>query len=392
MKYEAFKIHIPESDLTDLHERLKRTRFAPEFENETWQYGTNGIYLKELLEYWERDYDWRKHEAHINNFDNFKTSINEIPIHFIYQKGKGPNPIPLILSHGWPWTFWDWHKTVGPLTDPVAFGGKAEDSFDVVIPSLPGYGFSNPLKTPGMNFWETADLWLSLMRDTLGYDKFAAGGGDWGSLITSQLGHKYAQHLIGTYLHLTIPLDIFHGQLPPEKDYAPEESENFKRNENFFLNESGYSGIQATKPQTLAFALNDSPAGLCSWILEKRRTWSDCGGEVETRFTKDELLTTMSIYWFTQSFGTSARYYYECLHNPWTPSHSRRPVVESPTGVSVFKEEVILMPRKWASSYYNLTHWTTMPSGGHFAPMEEPKALVDDIRQFFRPLRTQVSG
>lgn len=387
MKYETFNIHVPESDLIDLRHRLKRTRLAPEIANEAWEYGTNGTYLRNLLEYWESGYDWRKHETHMNSFDNFKTIIQEIPIHFIYQRGKGPNPIPLILSHGWPWTFWDWHKTIGPLTDPTSYGGEAKDAFDVVIPSLPGYGFSNPLKTSGINFWQTADLWVTLMRDILGYDKFAAGGGDWGALITSQLGHKYAEHLIGTYLHLTIPLDIFSGDLPPEDEYAPDEVWKFKRNENFFLKESGYSGIQATKPQTLAFALNDSPAGLCSWILEKRRSWSDSKGDVETRFSKDDLLTTMSIYWFTQSFGTSARYYYECLHNPWKPSHSRTPVVESPTGVAVFKEEVVLMPRKWVDDYYNLQHWTEMNSGGHFAPMEEPEALVRDIRKFFETFR-----
>tara|TARA_Y100000590_G_scaffold151427_1_gene173985 strand:+ start:333 stop:1499 length:1167 start_codon:yes stop_codon:yes gene_type:complete len=387
MKYETFNIHVPESDLIDLRHRLKRTRLAPEIANESWEYGTNGTYLRNLLEYWESGYDWRKHETYMNSFDNFKTIIQEIPIHFMYQRGKGPNPIPLILSHGWPWTFWDWHKTIGPLTDPTSYGGEAKDAFDVVIPSLPGYGFSNPLKTSGINFWQTADLWVTLMRDILGYDKFAAGGGDWGALITSQLGHKYAEHLIGTYLHLTIPLDIFSGDLPSEDEYAPEEVWKFKRNENFFLKESGYSGIQATKPQTLAFALNDSPAGLCSWILEKRRSWSDSKGNVETRFSKDDLLTTMSIYWFTQSFGTSARYYYECLHNPWKPSHSRTPVVESPTGVAVFKEEVVLMPRKWADNYYNLRHWTEMNSGGHFAPMEEPKALVRDIRKFFEIFR-----
>ena len=387
MKYETFNIHVPESDLIDLRHRLKRTRLAPEIANESWEYGTNGTYLRNLLEYWESGYDWRKHETYMNSFDNFKTIIQEIPIHFMYQRGKGPNPIPLILSHGWPWTFWDWHKTIGPLTDPTSYGGEAKDAFDVVIPSLPGYGFSNPLKTSGINFWQTADLWVTLMRDILGYDKFAAGGGDWGALITSQLGHKYAEHLIGTYLHLTIPLDIFSGDLPSEDEYAPEEVWKFKRNENFFLKESGYSGIQATKPQTLSFALNDSPAGLCSWILEKRRSWSDSKGNVETRFSKDDLLTTMSIYWFTQSFGTSARYYYECLHNPWKPSHSRTPVVESPTGVAVFKEEVVLMPRKWADNYYNLRHWTEMNSGGHFAPMEEPKALVSDIRKFFEIFR-----
>lgn len=384
---EEFTIDIPEADILDLRQRLQRTRMAPEFANHDWQYGTNGEYLQELLSYWANDYDWRAQEAEINRYAHFKTSIEDIPIHFIHEKGKGPNPTPIILSHGWPWTFWDWHKVIGPLTDPVAYGGNAEDSFDVVIPSLPGFGFSNPLTTPGINFWRSADLWVTLMRDVLGYDKFAAGGGDWGALLTAQLGHKYAEHLIGVYVHLTVPLDVFNGELPPASAYAPNESAYFDRNENFFAEESGYSAIQSTKPQTIAFALNDSPAGLCAWILEKRRTWSDCGGDVETRFSKDDLLTTMSIYWFTQSYGTSARYYYECTHNPWRAAHDRSPVVEAPTGIGIFEQEVLIMPRSWAENYYNLQHYTQMSSGGHFAPMEEPEALVTDIRAFYRKLR-----
>jgi len=387
VRVEPFTVNIPDNDLSDLKERLQRTRLAPEFANDGWQYGTNGTYLNELLSYWVNDYDWRAAEAKINRFNNFKTTIDGIPIHFIHEKGKGPNPTPLILSHGWPWTFWDWHKVIGPLTDPVAHGGRAEDSFDIVVPSLPGYGFSNPMTTPGMNFWRTADLWVTLMRDVLGYDKFAAGGGDWGALITAQLGHKYIEHLIGVYVHLMAPLDIFNSEFPLASAYSPDEKRYFERNEHFFAEESGYSAIQSTKPQTVAFALNDSPAGLCAWIVEKRRTWSDSSGDVETRFTKDELLTTISIYWFTQSYGTSARYYYECLHNPWQPTHNRKPVVEAPTAVGMFEEEVLVMPRSWADEYYNLQHFTKMKSGGHFAPMEEPDTLVDDIRSFYRKLR-----
>ncbi len=387
MTYSPFKVDVPDAAIADLRDRLQRTRLAPEFANDDWAYGTNGSYLKELLAYWETDYDWRQHEAAINGFANYKTTIDDIPIHFIYEKGKGPNPTPLILSHGWPWTFWDWHKLIGPLTDPAAHGGDPADSFDVVVPSLPGFGFSTPLTTPGINFWRTADLWVTLMRDVLGYDKFAAGGGDWGAILTAQLGHKYAEHMIGVYVHLMAPLDIFNGALPEAHEYSAEEADWYERNLNFFAKESGYSAIQSTKPQTLAFALNDSPAGLCSWILEKRRTWSDCGGDVESRFSKDDLLTTMSIYWFTQTYGTSARYYYECVHNPWKPAHDRIPVVEAPTGIGVFLEEVILFPCQWAERYYNLQHWTKMQSGGHFAPMEEPQALIDDLRKFYRPLR-----
>ena len=386
MSYEPFSLSIAEQDLSDLEKRLRRTRLAPDFSNDNWDYGTNGEYLSELLDYWINNFDWRAQESKINSFSHYKTLINGNPIHFIYEKGKGPNPTPLILSHGWPWTFWDWHKVIKPLTDPESFGGDPKDSFDVIVPSLPGYGFSSPLQSSGINFWETADIWVYLMRDVLGYDRFAAGGGDWGALVTSQLGHKHAKYIIGTYIHLMAPLDLFNGPLPEKMDYTEEEKKYFDRNEAFFTNESGYSAIQTTKPQTVAYGLNDSPIGLCSWILEKRRTWSDSEGDVESRFTKDDLLTTVCIYWFTQTYGTSARYYYECVHNPWTPSHRTMPIVEAPTGIGVFPNEVIMMPRSWAEKYYNLFHWTEMPSGGHFAPMEEPEALVEDIRTFFRQL------
>lgn len=387
MQKEPFTITVPEEVLTDLHERLTKVRWAQDFANPNWEYGTNGDYLKELVEYWRDAYDWRKHEQEMNSFAHYKTTIDGIPIHFIHEPGKGPNPTPLILSHGWPWTFWDFHKVIRPLTDPASSGGDPADAFDVIVPSLPGYGFSTPLTTSGINYWRTADLWVKLMQDVLGYDKFAAQGGDWGALITAQLGHKHADKLIGTHVNLMAPLSIFVGSIPEESEYGPGEEGLYERNNHFFTAESGYSALQTTKPQTLAFALNDSPVGLCSWILEKRRTWSDCDGDVEKRFSKDDLLTTMMIYWITQSFGTSARYYYEATHNPWQPSHDRTPVVESPMGVAVFQKEVIIMPRKWAEGYYNLKRWTPMPSGGHFAAMEEPQLLVDDVRAHFRSLR-----
>ncbi|MBX9606986.1 MAG: epoxide hydrolase [Gammaproteobacteria bacterium] len=387
MSATPFTVHVPDSELADLRARLARRRLAPDFANADWRYGASGDYLEGLLRYWEQDYDWRRAEAAINALPNFKTTIEGVPIHFLHVKGKGPKPLPLILSHGWPWTFWDWHKVIGPLSDPAAHGGDSADAFDVVVPSLPGYGFSSPLTTTGINFWRTADLWVKLMREVLGYARFAAGGGDWGAILTAQLGHKYAEHLIGCYLHLMVPLDVFNAPFPGAEVFQPEEQAMQRRNENFFARETGYSALQATKPQSLAHALNDSPTGLAAWITEKRRTWSDCGGDVERRFSKDDLCTTLTIYWATQTFGTSARYYYECVNNPWRPSHDRSPVVEAPTGVGVFPNEVVLLPRRWAEQYYNLQHWTEMQSGGHFAPMEEPAALVDDIRKFYRGLR-----
>ena len=388
MRKEAFTLSVPNAVLNDLRDRLARTRFPRDFANDRWEYGTNTAYLKELVEYWRDRFDWRAVEREINSFPNYKTEIEGVPIHFIQQPGKGPKPIPLILSHGWPWTFWDFHKVIRPLADPAAYGGDPADAFDVVVPSLPGYGFSTPLTTTGINYWRTADLWVALMRDVLDYKKFAAQGGDWGALITAQLGHKYAEHMIGVHVNLMASLAFFGGADGPKpEDFGTGEDGWLERNRNFIANESGYMRLQCTKPQTIAIALNDSPAGLCSWIVEKRRTWSDCDGEVERRFSKDDLCATMTLYWISESYGTSARYYYEAAHNLWKPSHDRHPVVEAPTGIAVFLKEVMLMPRKWAERYYNLKRWTVMPSGGHFAPMEEPHRLVEDIRAFFRPLR-----
>ena len=387
MPKESFTIAVPDETLSDLHERLVKTRWSEDFANDQWQYGTNGAYLKELVDYWLHQYDWRKHEQEMNSFSHYKTTIENIPIHFIHEPGRGPKPMPLILSHGWPWTFWDLCKVIRPLADPAAFGGDPNDAFDVVVPSLPGYGFSTPLTTPGMNYWRTADLWVTLMQDVLGYEKFATQGGDFGALLSAQLGHKYADRLIGLHIHLMLPLDFHTAGLPDASQYGPDEQDWFARTQHFFAAEAGYYHLQSTKPQTLAFGLNDSPVGLAAWLVEKRRTWGDCKGNVESRFSKDDLLNTVMLYWITQSFGTSARYYYEAMHNPWRPSHSRTPVVEAPTGMAVFVNEVVLMPRKWAERYYNLKRWTVMPSGGHFGAMEEPERLVEDIRAFFRSLR-----
>lgn len=385
MSIQAFKVDISDATLLDLRERLARTRWPEDFGNEHWQYGANTAYMKELCAYWETQFDWRAAEREMNTFSHFRTTVEGIPIHFIHERGKGPNPKPLILSHGWPWTFWDLKKVIRRLSDPAAFGGDPKDAFDVIVPSLPGYGFSTPLRTPGINFWRTADLWVQLMEQ-LGYPRFYAEGGDWGSLVTAQLGHKYADRVAGVYLHLMVPLTLFNAAGAGPADYAPDEQGLLAKNLQFFSQESGYSAIQCTKPQTLAHALNDSPAGLCAWLVEKRRTWSHCGGDVEARFSKDELCTVLTLYWATQSYGTSARYYYECTHNPWKPSHDRNPVVESPTGLGVFNHEIANMPRRWCERYYNLRHTSRFEKGGHFAPMEEPEALVADIQAFFRTL------
>ncbi|WP_420144665.1 epoxide hydrolase family protein [Sphingobium sp.] len=385
MQVTPFRINVPDTVLDDLAQRLERTRLAADFANDDWRYGFNGDYLRELVDYWRTDYDWRAQEAAMNAWPHFKTEIDGIPIHFIHVKGKGPNPTPLILSHGWPWTFWDYRDMIGPLSDPAAYGGDPADAFDLVIPSLPGYVFSTPLEKTGINFWNTADLWVKLMAG-LGYERFASHGEDWGAFLTAQLGHKYPDKLIGVHFTTMFPLDMFAGgQVEPLWGEGEESWE--QKNADFFLHESGYYQIQTTKPQTLSYAMQDSPAGLCAWLVEKRRTWGHTRGDIESRFSKDDMLTTVMLYWITDCFGTSARYYYEAAHNLWQPSHEGLPVVKAPTAIAAFLNELVLQPKKWAEKYYNLHQWTIYDDGGHFAAFEAPDTVIGDIRRFFRSLR-----
>lgn len=388
---EPFRIDVPQGVLDDLTDRLARTRWTSDFANDRWTYGANAAYLRELTEHWRERYDWRAREAMMNALPQFRTVIDEVPVHFVHVHGKreagGAASMPLILNHGWPWTFWDFHKVIGPLSDPAAHGGDPADAFDVIVPSLPGYGFSTPLARTGVNFWTTADLWVELMA-RLGYRRFATQGGDWGAFVSAQLGHKHADKVIGVHIHTPAPLDFMTAMRPPDPaDFAPDEAALLAKSAHMMTEEVGYFMLQRSKPQTPAVALNDSPAGLLAWIVEKRRSWSDSHGDVESRFTRDELIDTAMLYWVTESYHTSARYYYEAAHNPWRPSHDRMPVVEAPVAVPILPAELTVPARKWAERYYNLKRWSVLPEGGHFAPMEVPELLVDDIRAFFRELR-----
>lgn len=396
-----FRVTIDDEVLDDLRRRLAATRWPADLGNEDWRYGTELGYLRELVAYYLEEFDWRAQERSINALSHHRVEVDGLPIHYVHERGKGPAPLPIILSHGWPETFWDLRKLIGPLSDPAAHGGDAADAFDVVVPSLPGYGFSTPLPRTGVSPYSTADTWVELMRDVLGYDRFCASGGDWGSLITTQLGHKHAAHLHGIFLHTQFslamdptghpvdgPPDIrFEGGLPAAEEYGPDEQGWRERCLQFFGADVAYSAQQSTKPQTLSYGLNDSPAGLLAWFVEKRREWADTGGDIESRFSKDDLCTSLTLYWATETYGSSARFYYEQAHAGWQPSHDRFPVVEAPTGCAVFPEENILMPRRWAERYYDLQQWDVMPSGGHFGPMEEPELMVEAIRRFFRRFR-----
>jgi pimeloyl-ACP methyl ester carboxylesterase len=387
---EPFRVEVPEADVADLRDRLRAIRWVGDAGNEDWRYGTNEKALADLCRTWAEDFDWRAQEAAINAFPQFRVELDEIPIHFVHVRGTGvpggPAPVPIILTHGWPWTFWDYHRVIGPLTDPEAHGGDPADAFDVVVPSLPGFAWSTPLTVTGVNCQRTADLWARLMTEVLGYERFAAGGGDWGGIVTANLAHAHADRLIA--VHETLPgfVDLDYTAFGPD-DYGPDEAGRWEQHVAISATTVAHMAVHCADPQSLAYGLNDSPVGLAGWMLERRRAWSDCGGDVESVFPRDFLLTTFSIYWFTRSIGTSLRWYYENFAVPWQPRHDRQPAMEAPTAFAVFPRDVLQVPRRLAERHANVIRWTPMPRGGHFAPSEQPDLLVADLRDTFRPYR-----
>jgi pimeloyl-ACP methyl ester carboxylesterase len=393
MDIQPFKISIAEEVLSDLRDRLRRTRWPDQVAESGWAYGTDQAYLRELVKYWIEKFDWHAQENKLNRFPHFLAEVDGLRLHFIHQRGRGPNPFPLLITHGWPGSFVEFAEIIGPLTDPAAHGGDPADAFDVIIPSLPGYGFSERPSAPGMDMLRVAALFANLMEG-LGYTRWGAQGGDWGAGVSTALGGAFADRVAAIHLNMLI------GVRPPSGDAANLSEEDRallgKMNE-FRREETAYMQLQGTKPQTVGHALNDSPAGLASWIVEKFRTWSDCGGEVEKRFTKDQLLTNITLYWVTETINSSMRLYYETMHSPLLRSAFEEGGggssgggglrVGVPTGVASFPGEIYRPPRAWAESMYNITHWTDMPEGGHFAAMEVPGLLVADIRAFFGKIR-----
>jgi pimeloyl-ACP methyl ester carboxylesterase len=381
-----FHVAIPDAELDDLKRRLRGTRWADDFGNDDWSYGVEGGWLREMVAYWSEEFDWRAQERAINRFPQYRVDIDGVPVHFLHVRGVGPDPTPLVLTHGWPWTFWDYHAVIEPLTDPARFGGDPEDAFDVVVPSLPGYGFSTPLRSTGLHPRRIAELWVTLMRDVLGYDRFAAGGGDWGAIITSELGHAHAEHVLGAHLTMaTFPgIDL---RRLREQPFTEDERWMEARLAETARVTRSHATVHSTDPQTLAYALVDSPVGTAAWLWERRRAWSDCDGDVLAAFDRDFLCTTASIYWLTRTIGTSMRIYHEHFGRRWRPLHDRRPAIEAPAGVAVFPKELILLARATAQEQMNLRRWTVMPRGGHFAPAEEPELVVGELRAFFGSLR-----
>jgi pimeloyl-ACP methyl ester carboxylesterase len=384
-----FTIDIPEPDLIDLLDRLRRTRFDDDFDNDDWSYGTSGKYLKELVEYWTDQFDWRAVEAKLNTVEHYKVLIDDVPIHYVKVPGVGPNAKPLLLSHGWPWTFWDFNKAIGPLTDPAAYGRDPNQSFDVIIPSLPGYLFSSPLRSH-VDVQRVAELFDKLMHDVLGFDRYAAAGGDWGSMVTAFLGHGWSEHLFGIHMTLATMLHVDEDAFTPDK-FSAEEEGWFEKNMEKAVIQASHIAAHTNDPATLAFALNDSPAGLASWIIERRFKFADHRGDIENVFTKEDLCTTVALYWFTQSMGSSFRLYADTLRKSDALfrvelMHDRKPIVQAPTGIAMFPEELFRAPRSAAEKFTNLKQWSVMPSGGHYAPFEEPTLWSDDVRKFFASL------
>ncbi len=373
-----FRIDVPQATLDDLRERLGKTRLPDQIPGTEWDYGAELGAIRDLIEYWRDGYDWRRHEAELNSYPNFTTSIDGQSIHFLHVRSTHEHAMPLLISHGWPGSIVEFLKVLGPLTQPEQHGGDASDAFHVVCPSLPGYGFSEPTRSRQWDTRRIAEAFAILMA-RLGYDRYGAQGGDWGSIVTTEMALLDAAHVRG--LHTNMPLAF----PDPSVQLTAEEQAVFAEMQQWDRDEAGYQKIQGTKPQTLGFGLMDSPAGLAAWITEKFRGWSDCNGDVESVFTRDELLTNITIYWVTGTITSSTRLYYETFKGGRIGLLEKK--VEVPTGVARFPKEIMRFPRKWVENHFNVTHWTDMPRGGHFAAMEQPELYIEDVRKFFRTVR-----
>ena len=371
-----FTISTPEEQLTDLRNRINNTRWAEEECVNDWSQGIPLTYVREIADYWANQYDWRKSEQYLNTFDHFQTNIDDLAIHFIHQKSPHPDAYPLIITHGWPGSIVEFHKVIQPLVDPTKHGGKAEDAFHVVCPSLPGYGFSGKPSQSGWGVEKIAETWDQLMV-RLGYENYGAQGGDWGAAVTTQIGRNIGHC---DAIHINMPI----GRPTPESLQDPTDEEKSALEGLTYYQEwdSGYSKQQSTRPQTLGYGLVDSPVGQMAWIIEKFWSWMDCDGHPENTLTRDELLDNVMLYWLTASGASSARLYWESFG-----SFGGGDKVELPTGVASFPKEIIRSPRRWCEESYNLTHWTTMPKGGHFGAFEQPELFINDLRIFFKTIR-----
>jgi len=377
-----FRLEVPEETLADLRARLTRVRWPDEPPLEPWSTGASVAYLKRLVDYWRDGFDWRAEEAKLNALTQFTAPLAGVDVHFIHEQGKGPEPMPLLLSHGWPGSVVEFRKLIPMLCDPARFGADPRDAFTVVAPSLPGYTLSFKPGQKRFGVEEIAEVFASLMTDVLGYRRFGAQGGDWGAFVTSRLGLQFAERVLGIHLNL---LAVRRDPKMVEHPTA-EEAVFLRELVHWLKEETGYQWIQGTRPQTLAFGLTDSPAGLAAWIVEKFHAWTDNNGEPENAISRDDMLANIMLYWVTGAIGSSFWPYYARMHGPWPIPEGT--TVRVPTGYAEFPKEILRPPRSVAERMYtDIRRWTKMPKGGHFAALEQPEALAREIREFFRPLR-----
>jgi epoxide hydrolase len=379
-----FHVEIPENELRDLRERLERTRWPEEATVEDWSQGVPRGYLRDLCGYWAESYDWRATETRLNALPQFRIPIDGLGIHFLHVRSRHADALPLIITHGWPGSIIEFLKVIGPLTDPTAHGGDAADAFHLVCPSLPGYGFSDKPTRPGWGVERIAAAWTVLMA-RLGYERYGAQGSDWGTSISASVGQQDSAHVAG--IHLTPPL------APPDPatlhDLTERERAAVASLEYAAESDSGYSREQATRPQTIGYALVDSPTALCAWIIEKFYAWTDCEGQLEKVLTRDELLDNLMLYWLPRTGASSARLYWQSLGqvNEWITG-SARDTVAVPTGCSIFPKELQRPSRRWAEKrFLDIRYWNEPARGGHFAAFEQPELFVEEVRSFFRLVR-----
>jgi pimeloyl-ACP methyl ester carboxylesterase len=377
---EPFSLQVDEATLDDLRDRLRRARLPDEVPGSSWRLGTNRRFVDELVTYWANDFDWRAHEAALNSFDNYRARVDGIDLHWIHAKGVGPSPTPLLLVHGWPGSVWEFHELIPRLTDPARYGGDPNDAFTIVAPSLPGFTLSFEPNQRRFDIAAIADTLARLMSEVLGYERFVAQGGDWGGYVVARLAASYPEMLAAIHLNfLPLRQDIPFPDQTTAEDLAYQEELRIWQTE-----ETGYHAIQGTKPQTLAYALTDSPVGLAAWIVEKFQTWTDHRGDFAGWVDRDDLLTNVMLYWTTGAINSSFWPYYAIRHDPW-PLPAER--IDTPTAYASFPRETRHPPRHLADLALNIQRWTEMPRGGHFAALEVPDLLAGDVIEYFRSFR-----
>ena len=378
---EAFRIEVPDRVLSDLRERLARTRWPDRIEGYGWRQGAELGAVRRYAAYWAADYDWRAAESELNRLHHFVVPIGGLGIHFLHERSPHESATPLLIQHGWPGSFYEFHKLIDRLTRPERHGGDPADAFHVVAPSLPGYAFSDAPREPGMHPGAIGELMHRLMHDVLGYRRYGAQGGDWGALVTSAMALRHPESVIGLHLNMQGYRAKTGGDARP---LDGDERAWLATARKVFAEHMAYFAIQGTRPTTLGYALADSPVGLLAWFLEKFTAWTDCAGDLENAVSRDEFLTNLMLYWTTGRIASAARLYYEHIHTGNRGVLAAGERIEVPTAMAVFPREILVGPRQWVERAYRIVRWTRMPRGGHFAALEQPELLAADLRAFFR--------